>query len=61
MRKSKKRVNTNTLECIKMKMNRPRIAKSARTDLLLENRQLHLGLFKHISQRLELITLRRAG
>ena len=52
MRKSKRKLHTHTLACIKKEMNRPRITKSVRTDLLLENHQLHLGLFKRISQRL---------
>jgi transcriptional regulator with XRE-family HTH domain len=52
MRKSKDESSTNTLARIKKEMNLPRVTKSARNEILLENHQLHLGLFKRISQRL---------
>jgi len=52
MRKSKDESSINTLASIKKEMNLPRIAKSARDEILLESHQLHLGLFKRISQRL---------
>ena len=52
MRKSKDESSINTLASIKKEMNLPRIAKSARDEMLLESHQLHLGLFKRISQRL---------
>lgn len=52
MRKSKDESSINTLASIKKEMNLPRIAESARDEILLETHQLHLGLFKRISQRL---------
>ena len=52
MRKSKDESSIDTLARIKKEMNLPRIAKSARDEILLENHQLHLGLFRRISQRL---------
>ena len=52
MRKSKDESSINTLASIKKETNLPRIAKSARDEILLESHQLHLGLFKRISQRL---------
>lgn len=52
MRKSKDESSINTLASIKKEMNLPRITKSARNEILLENHQLHLGLFRRISQRL---------
>lgn len=58
----KTETSSEVLECIKVEMNLPRIAKSARTskrrfsferaETLLKTHRLHLGLYERLADRL---------